>query len=85
MKWRRAIDRSAAFVAVGGWTVANPEPTTPRQVVGRTLSTSFIAALEPAVQSEVLDRIRDIARDVGNSFDFPYRSEIQAWKLASSP
>ncbi len=56
MKWRQAIDRSAAFVPVDDWTVANPKPTTPRQVVDRALSTSFIAALEPAVQSEVLDQ-----------------------------
>ena len=85
MKWRRAIDEPAAFDPVDDWSIANPKPTTPRQVVDRALSTSFIAALEPADQIEVLDEIRHIAHDVGASFDFPYRSEIQAWRLMSSP
>ena len=81
MKWRQAIDGSAAFEPVDDWSIANPRPTTPQQVVDRALSTSFIAALEPAVQIQVLDEIRQIAHDVGDSFDFPYRSEVQAWRL----
>ena len=84
MRWREAIDGSAAFEPVDDWSIANPRPTTPQQVVDRALSTSFIAALEPAVQIQVLDEIRQIAHDVGDSFDFPYRSEIQAWRLVSS-
>ena len=85
MKWRQAIDSSPAFEPVDDWTIANPKPTTPRGVVDRALSTSFIAALAPAVQSKVLDEIRHIADDVGDTFDFPYRSEIQAWRLTSPP
>jgi len=84
MQWRQAIDRSTAFELVDDWSIANPKPTTPQQVVDRALSTSFIAALDPAVQSGVLDEIRDVAHDVGDSFDFPYRSEIQAWTLVVS-
>ncbi len=84
MKWRHAIDDSAAFEPVDDWSIANPRLTTPQQVVDRALSTSFIAALEPAVQTRVLNEIRRIAHDVGASFDFPYRSEIQAWRLVSS-
>lgn len=83
MKWRQAIDCSPTFMAVDDWSIANPKPTTPQQVVDRALSTSFIAALEPAIQSEVLDEIRHFAHDLGDSFDFPYRSEIQAWRLTS--
>lgn len=83
MKWRHAIDRSTAFEPIDDWSIANPKPTTPQHVVDRAPSTSFIAALDPAVQSEVLDEIRQIAHDAGDSFDFPYRSEIQAWKLVA--
>jgi len=83
MQWRQAIDHSPVFEPVEDWSIPNPKPTTPQQVVDRALSTSFVAALEPAVQREVLEEIRHIAHDVGDSFDFPYRSEIQAWKLTS--
>ena len=50
----------------------------------RALSTSFIAALEPNVQGEFLHDVRQIANTVGDSFDFPYRSEAQAWKLTNT-
>lgn len=81
MTWRRAIDSSAGFEPVDDWPIENPTPTTPKGVVDRALSTSFIAALEPSVQSKVLDEIRGIAAAVGDSFEFPYRSELQAWRL----
>jgi len=83
MQWRHAIDSSASFENVDDWSVPNPKPTTPQQVVDRALSTSFIAALDPDVQNEVLDEVRQIADAVGDSFDFPYRSEMQAWKITS--
>jgi hypothetical protein len=53
-------------------------------VADRALSTSFIAALEPNVQGEFLHDVRQIANTVGDSFDFPYRSEVQAWKLTNT-
>lgn len=83
MDWRRAIDSSAAFDAIADWPIANPKPTTPQQVVERALSTSFVAALEPAAQQDVLAAIRQLAEAVGDTFDFPYRSELQAWTLST--
>jgi SAM-dependent methyltransferase len=83
MQWRRAIDGRATFEPADDWSVPNPKPTTPQQVVDRALSTSFIAALAPDVQSEVLDEVRQIADAVGGSFDYPYRSEVQAWRITS--
>jgi hypothetical protein len=53
-------------------------------VVDRALSTSFIAALAPNVQGEFLHDVRQIANTVGDSFDFAYRAEVQAWKLTKS-
>ena len=83
MDWRRAIDNSPTSQAVDDWSIANPKPTTPQQVVERALSTSFIAALEPAAQHHVLEEIRQLAVAVGDTFEFPYRSELQAWTLSS--
>lgn len=83
MQWRHAIDRDPNFDSVDDWSIPNPKPTTPQQVVERALSTSFIAALEPDNQSEVLHDVRQIATTIGDSFDFPYRSELQAWQLIS--
>ena len=84
MQWRHAIDSRDAFEPVDDWSIPNPKPTTPRQVVDRALSTSFIAALEPGVQSEVLHEIRHIANRAGMAFDFPYRCELQAWQIVAS-
>lgn len=84
MDWRQAIDSSTTFDAVAEWSIANPKPTTPQQVVERALSTSFIAALEPAAQHDVLDEIRQLAEAVGDTFDFPYRSDLQAWTRNAS-
>ena len=50
-------------------------------VVARTLSTSFIATLETDVQQGVLDEIRAVTERLGSAFTYPYRSELQAWRL----
>lgn len=85
MDWRHAIDRDAALAPVDDWSVPNPKQTTPQHVADRALSTSFIAALPPDLQREVLNEVRQIADAVGESFEFPYRSELQAWQLVSKP
>lgn len=82
MDWRRAIDREVDFDLVDEWSTPNPVPATPDTVVARALSTSFIAALDPAIQAEVLGEIRTVAESVGETFEFPYRSEMQVWRLA---
>jgi len=82
MAWRRAIEADATFELVDEWSTPNPIPATPDTVVGRALSTSFIAALDPTSRSEVLAEIRELAESIGETFEFPYRSELQAWRLA---
>jgi hypothetical protein len=80
MLWRRAIDNHPAFEHVDEWTVPNPKPTTPDGVAERVLSTSFIAALPGDAQQTALAEIRALVTPLGASFDFPYRSELQAWR-----
>ncbi len=80
MDWRRAIDADPLFEAVDDWSVPNPVAATPESVVARALSTSFIAALDHQQQHQVLEEIRALARSVGDRFEFPYRSEMQAWR-----
>jgi SAM-dependent methyltransferase len=80
MVWRRAIDDHPAFEHVDEWTIPNPKPTTPDGVAERALSTSFIAALPPDTQQRVLGDIRALVTPLGASFEFPYRSELQAWR-----
>lgn len=80
MDWRRAIDADAQFEAVDDWSVPNPTATTPDDVVDRALSTSFIAALDHQRQQQVLEEARAMAQAVGDRFEFPYRSELQAWR-----
>jgi SAM-dependent methyltransferase len=80
MHWRRAIDADRLFEAVDDWSVPNPVSATPESVVERALSTSFIAALDHQQQQQVLEEIRTLARAIGDRFEFPYRSELQAWR-----
>lgn len=81
MAWRRAIDGEAMFELVDEWSTPHPIPATPDTVVARALSTSFIAALGAPARGAVLDEIRTLAESVGEGFEFPYRSEMQAWQL----
>lgn len=83
MAWRRAIEQHEGFGFIEEWTVPNPIPATPTSVVGRALSTSFIAALDADTQAAVLDEIRIVAASAGDEFAFPYRSEFQAWRLGT--
>lgn len=85
MAWRRAIDADPSFEAVDDWSIPNPIATTPEGVVARARSTSFIAALGHHEQHEVLDQIGALAQAVGDQFEFPYRSELQAWRKTVRP
>lgn len=81
MEWRQAIEDDDAFELVDEWSTPNPVPATPDSVVARALSTSFIAALDPEPQAEVLTDVRSLVAPLGATFEFPYRSEMQAWRL----
>lgn len=79
--WRRGIEADRRFAFVEEWGIDNPQPSSPQLAVDRALSTSFIAALEAAEQASVADRIRSIVSPLGEHFDYPYRCEMQVWKL----
>lgn len=80
MHWRDAIESWPTFGFIEEWQIDNPRPTNSDGVVDRGLSTSFIAALDPARQARVEVELRSIVADLGPSFDYPYRSEYQAWQ-----
>jgi len=81
MRWRRAIAADSAFEFVSEWSVPNPQPSSPEKVRQRALSTSFIAALPPPQQQQVLEEVRAIVEPLGTSFEFPYNSQLQVWRL----
>jgi SAM-dependent methyltransferase len=83
--WRRAIEADERFALVEEWGIGNPQPSSPQLAVDRALSTSFIAALEPDEQLLVAERIRLIVAPFGERFEYPYRSELQVWKLSIQP
>lgn len=80
MAWRRAINSDSRFGSVDEWRIDNPFPTTPDGVVARALSTSFIGALPDHVQDEVAKEIAAIVEPLGERFDYPYTSQLQAWR-----
>lgn len=81
MDWRRAIEADGRFALDDERSVSNPQPSSPERVVDRALSTSFIAALSDEEQTVVADQIRRVVDSLGDAFDYPYRSEFQAWVL----
>ncbi len=81
MNWRRAIESDGRFVLDDERSTPNPQPANAERVVTRALSTSFIAALPDEEQAEVAEQIRQIVEGMGERFDYPYRSELQAWVL----
>jgi SAM-dependent methyltransferase len=80
MAWRRAINSDARFGSIDEWRIDNPFPTTVEGIVDRTLSTSFIATLSQERQQEVTGQIRAIVEPLGPSLDYPYISQLQAWR-----
>ncbi|MCP5031361.1 MAG: class I SAM-dependent methyltransferase [Actinomycetia bacterium] len=81
MSWRRAINADPRLAPVDEWRVVNPQLVNAQLVVDRALSTSFIAALAPDRQDEVVAEIEALVEPMGPSFEFPYVSQLQAWRL----
>lgn len=79
MDWRRAIESDGRFALQDERAESNPQPVGAETVVKRALSTSFIAALPQEEQASVAEEIRQIVAGLGERFDYPYRSELQAW------
>ncbi|MEM9565365.1 MAG: class I SAM-dependent methyltransferase [Actinomycetota bacterium] len=77
--WRRAIDGDDRLEPVGEWRVDNTKPVDVDGVVGRALSTSYIAAMAPDAKAEVAAEIRAAVADVPEPIPFPYRGELQVW------
>lgn len=85
MDWRRAIESDGRFVLEDERSTANPQVVDAARVVERALSTSFVAALGDGEQADVAEEVRDLVAAMGERFDYPYRSELQAWACVEAP
>ncbi|MDJ0768930.1 MAG: class I SAM-dependent methyltransferase [Ilumatobacter sp.] len=81
MVWRRAIEGDARFELADDWHCDHPVATDADGVVARTLSTSFIGALDGGEQARVVADVRAVVEPLGDRFDYPYRAELQAWRF----
>lgn len=80
MTWRAAIDDDDRCELVDDWGVEHPQPVDEDGVVARALSTSYIAALGDDERAEVVADLRRVLAGVAEPLEFPYRSELQAWR-----
>ena len=80
MSWRRAINADPRFAPVDEWRVANVHHTDAAGVIDRALSTSYISALPQEKQDEVAAEIDKIVGPLGAEIEFPYISQLQAWR-----
>ena len=72
-----AVADSGLFTALERNEVDNPQPgATADLVVERALSTSYIAAADESVRSQVGRDVRALVMDLDEPFDFPYITRI---------
>ena len=80
MAWRRTINSDARFGSVDEWRTSNKFPTNMEGVVDRALSTSYVASLPNDKQADVAEAVSQIVAPLGPRFDYPYVSQLQAWR-----
>lgn len=80
MTWRRAIENDPRFELAHEQSMPNPQPSNAEHTVGRFVSTSFIASLDEPVRNALAQEIRDLVADLGETYDFPYITEVQIWR-----
>ena len=79
--WRAVFDASDRFTSLERSSFRYEQRTTPQGVVDRVLSVSFIAALEPAEQGLVVERVRALVEG-RREIVLPYRTDVWlAWRL----
>lgn len=81
MRWRAAIDSDLRYELVDDWDMERPQPMDKDGVVARALSTSYIAALADDDRASVVADLRRVLARVAEPLEFPYRSELQAWRI----
>jgi SAM-dependent methyltransferase len=81
MRWRAAIDADQRYELVDDWCIDHPRRTDKAGIVSRALSTSFVAALPDADRDSVAAEILHVLEPVDEPLDFPYRAELQAWRI----
>lgn len=80
MAWRRAIENDPRFELAHEESRPNPQPSDADHTLARFLSTSFIASLDAATRDALSQEIRLLVADLGDSYDFPYTTEVQIWR-----
>jgi SAM-dependent methyltransferase len=79
--WRDVVAEAGGFGPLEERRFANPVPSSPQGVLDRVRSTSFVAAMEPAPQKDLLD---DVAHLVAthpdttgrDAFDYPHHTAV---------
>jgi len=84
MRWRRAINADPRFGVIDEFRMANPVAANVNSVIDRVLSVSFINSLSPDKQEHIAANVREITASLGTDFDFPYESQLQAWRALPS-
>jgi SAM-dependent methyltransferase len=79
--WRDVVSDAGGYTALEEVRFPNPVPSSPQGVVDRVRSTSFVAAMEPEPQRELLDEVGELiathpltaGREV---FDYPHHTAV---------
>jgi SAM-dependent methyltransferase len=81
--WRAAFSRTRLFGPLEEHCFAHEQLLDPAGMEARVGSISFVATLDPAERSRLLDRVRELASPAGVTV--PYRTEVQLCVRRSEP
>ena len=77
--WRADVDASPLFGAGEHRSFTWVQPHSREELVERVASISFVAALEPEVRAQLLERVLGLVGERGEPFPFRYRTDVQVF------
>jgi SAM-dependent methyltransferase len=84
--WQSVVGEHGSFVPLCDRDFDNPVPSSPRGVLERVRSTSFVAVMEPGAREDLLREVAGVLEtDPGTAgrdrFDYPHRTVVHLWTL----
>jgi len=80
--WRVPFDGCPWFGPLETTSFRHSQPMTPDLLAARAASTSFVGALDPDTKAALLDRVRALGSEQGESFEMPYRTDVHITRRA---
>ncbi|MGH9029466.1 MAG: class I SAM-dependent methyltransferase [Acidimicrobiales bacterium] len=74
--WRQVFEEESFFAPLETASFRHSQPMTPDLLVARAASMSFVGALESQTRRVLLEQVRRLGTERGDSFELPYRTDL---------